>query len=867
MTRKKVVLVALLLNMLLGMPLAVNSSSEETKPELHPSSLVLVPSSPVALGSASSSVTVSTVIENSGDADAGTLTILFAHRKIKDALGNPVEGQTFLTSAFGNGGKVLLDELPQGAKSAALSLSLDILKLAGQGTYEIRVLVDPNNEISELDENNNALATELTVLPIEKPAAPELHPESLRLDPARPVQQGDVVKITATLANTGGVQAQGFSVSFSYRPQGQLLWQPLKCVPHDSACEDLSLPAAAGATKIELAAELLTTLGLAPGIYEIRVIVDPDSKIKELDEDNNELVTTITIFKLRRPDLQFSSPLELRLGEVNLQSQPLMPGQPVGASIKVQNVGDKVAEAEEFSIRFNMQPTPCVQPCPVVPARLIQPDGKIDASGKQGLPRLGIGEGITVSALLDTSQLQPATYSVDATIVKSAGEDSTAQSALESAQFTIGGPELVVRSLSVELRNPNANDVFSFEDQITQGGLIKASVEIANEGIIAAGAFKVEFQLQGLEAGTTFVSHLSDVVPGLGMGGTQPLTVKVETTFNSGQPELTPGLYQLQAIVDSGNQVAEQNEGNNIRPANFPIRVHARPDLLVSQDGIFLNRLGDVNMRASALIRNEGLGPAFTPFNVRFSYRRADLGFPVAFAIAVFDDPSRKLSPQGAQLVSADLNVQDAPLQPPDVSGNAPRGPLPAGSYQICITVDPENRSLESDSTRGNNEKCSEPFEIPLSGVSVQPQPPATGGLPDLVPLGLFLTQQGIPVEEIRQGESVKISVMVQNLGGTKAGSFRVDFCYILSGRIDCDAANTFASLNLTQIGKDRLDPNETATFNTELSAAITANLNPGDYEILVIVDPPFRDHPNGVVTESNEANNRIKAPLTIKRR
>lgn len=125
-------------------------------PELHPISLIFTPSSPV--DPATTSVVVATAqVVNTGSASAGPFKVQFSF-----CLQNQVT--VCAENDFTNFGvSNTLPGLGVGGQ-ASVSGVLDIASLRlGLGLLRIRVVVDPDNQAAELDENNNEMTALLTL--------------------------------------------------------------------------------------------------------------------------------------------------------------------------------------------------------------------------------------------------------------------------------------------------------------------------------------------------------------------------------------------------------------------------------------------------------------------------------------------------------------------------------------------------------------------------------------------------------------------------------------------------------------------------------------------------------------------------------
>ncbi|MGB2983813.1 MAG: CARDB domain-containing protein, partial [Candidatus Bipolaricaulia bacterium] len=144
-----------------------------------------------------------------------------------------------------------IDQLGAEPEEAAVTLDAQKLGLStAPKVYDISVVVDPDNHLSESDEANNALMRTLTILEPE-PKKPELHPESLKLTPASPAEIGkaDIVTVTSVIKNTGRADAEAFDVGFYYRVKGGLRWDRFPCTDGVS-CGEVTLSAGAQATLV-----------------------------------------------------------------------------------------------------------------------------------------------------------------------------------------------------------------------------------------------------------------------------------------------------------------------------------------------------------------------------------------------------------------------------------------------------------------------------------------------------------------------------------------------------------------------------------------------------------------------------------------
>ncbi|MFQ6090301.1 MAG: CARDB domain-containing protein, partial [Candidatus Bipolaricaulia bacterium] len=292
--------------------------------ELHPTSLEF----DKALVRLDERVTISSKVVNTGKGVAKTVEVGFY-----------IDGTRFALAQLGPLGKGEATTAQGELVPGKPELNLAPITEGGE-SHDIRVVVDPNNLVPELDEANNELAKALRILPPE-PKKAELHPESLELTPPSPVELGktEAVTVSSVIKNTGKAKAEGFAVGFYHRPKGTRRWISFPCGARASEsprCTDLSLNPGRE-IKIEGA---FSTIGKAPGIYEIRVVVYPpvieEDELNDIDPTNNELTTSLTLLSPRLPDLTFDPLTPV----VVAPSYQVNHGQTLRFTANLMNLGD-----------------------------------------------------------------------------------------------------------------------------------------------------------------------------------------------------------------------------------------------------------------------------------------------------------------------------------------------------------------------------------------------------------------------------------------------------------------------------------------------------------------------------------------------
>lgn len=161
------------------------------------------------------------------------------------------------------------------------------------GDYELRAVVDPENEIVEIDEEDNLLTVRFSLVEEAERAVPrvgpELHPTQIRFVPSSPVVQGQLVIASVLIVNSGNRDANSFGVEFSLRREDAQAPQSFVRFGMRTV-EGLKLGKSVEKSSV------LDTADLEPGLYAIRVEVDAQAQA-ELDVNNNVMIAFLTVIK------------------------------------------------------------------------------------------------------------------------------------------------------------------------------------------------------------------------------------------------------------------------------------------------------------------------------------------------------------------------------------------------------------------------------------------------------------------------------------------------------------------------------------------------------------------------------------------
>jgi subtilase family serine protease len=718
-------------------------------PELFPTSLSFEPALP-RLGDA---VKVTATVKNAGVGTAYNAEVAFF-----------VDGARFAltTVTVEQDQEVLVEGV----------LKTDAFDL-GVGVHTVRVIVDPDNRIAERDETNNEIRTALTLQP-PVPRRAELHPKRLVVNPSSPIEIDPERSLTvlAEIVNTGEIEAQGFEVAFFYRATGRVRWVPLTCTAH---CTIQSLAPGSGAT----AQGELALADLEPGNYELLVIVDPDDRVPELDEENNTMRSSFTLLAARWPDLALD-PMRVRI-EPSLQVQR---GTAVRVRAVVTNAGE--GPAGPFVVEFSW--------------RRVEEEA-FHTFARREIPGLALGNEIPVEATLDTTSLRPGLYEllivVDpenrvAELDETNNVFSTGTSPEQAQPLSLRGPDLAI--LGVRFADPTLSPLSPL---VTQGERVEIIAEITNSGVEATGAFEVEFCWRPVPTGAGEVSCQPfgerARFPGLGIG----VVVQARAVLNT--RDLAPGSYEIFVNVDPVQQgfpfgqVEEENELNNT--GFLSLGVLPRPDLLVSSVRFALPSPVDPGTLVTvfAEILNAGEGPARKAFTVELGLRRLGEEECPTFA-------TREMS----RLASGESVVVRVEL---------PTVELGTGGFELCVTVDPDDVIPELDET---NNETDLPFavgrrDLVVQAITLDPAPP----------LASDVRQATVFAEVTNEGEGPVIELFV------------VEFALRRLDPNPEEALQVFAQRTL--VG---LEAGGQVAAKAKLEAI---GLRPGAYELCVTVDP--EDH------------------------
>jgi len=182
------------------------------------------------------------------------------------------------------------------------------------GWHTIRVVIDPENEIAETNENNNQASKSIYVYP----PIPDLTPIDIVFSDNTPLVN-QTVTVSAIVRNIGGVQANNILISFYH--EDELIGNVTIA----------SIPGRGGTATASTSYAFKTE-----GWHKMCVFADPDNVIAEADEENNKYCEIIYVHS-PLPDLVISS------SDITFSNETPLIGETITIYATIHNLGEVAA--------------------------------------------------------------------------------------------------------------------------------------------------------------------------------------------------------------------------------------------------------------------------------------------------------------------------------------------------------------------------------------------------------------------------------------------------------------------------------------------------------------------------------------------
>ncbi len=449
-----------------------------------------------------------------------------------------------------------LDQVPALAASAQTTLQLgwDTASVA-PGSYRMRVRLDVDQQLAEIDETNNA--AELTLVLASPPAAPDLAVVDGRLElvPNVVASVPQALRVRFDVENLGLTTVAAVAIRIHGWRFGELL--PLLDVSRAIGAQ--------GRVNFDEAVQLTD-----PDVTRIVVVVDPDGAVAEAREDNNraEIVierTATVDFAVTAADIAL--PTEIRVGS------------PIEVGLGVRNLGTR----DSPSARFRVE--------------VLRSDASVFLLSEQDIQ---VAAGSVVQRRLpwtpDVVGASALRVTVDALdqVVELSEENNFVEVPFDVAASILPNLSIVAGSWQVA------------PQPALEGMTAEVALTVVNASAHPAPAFSVEFAAAAPGSGDYSIVGTARLAEGLAAGASQSVGVTLPALAG-------PHPRQLRAQVDVAGEVEEGNEDDNL--GLHQLQVLSLPNVQLAAIDSALTPTQSAPgsfVRLASLVRNSGQQPVPT---------------------------------------------------------------------------------------------------------------------------------------------------------------------------------------------------------------------------------------------------------------
>ena len=416
------------------------------------------------------------------------------------------------------------------------------------GIYYLGVLADDNDGFVECDETNNHAFIEFEISGVSTCTLPDLIIDNISGPTTASV--GEIVgdRVSAIIRNKGGARAEGASVGYY--------------LSTDDIITTTDILLTDGQTGVSINptdwvdVPVLTNMAIppvSPGVYYLGILADEYDIIPECDENDNYLITKITITDTEEsctlPDLQpiLTGPSSAYAGEV------------VSGSISAVLYNNGPAGAADVTIGYYLSTDDVITTADTL---LTGGREKISVNGDDMTD-------VPVTSTLSIPEVAPGTYYLGIL----ADEYNKIEECDESNNYTVLKITITeapcgLADLMPELKGPSSAYVGE-----PVAGYISAILH--NNGAVKAENITVGYYLSTDDVITTADTLLT--------GGREKVDVDAESQINVPAasdltiPEIAPGKYYLGVLADEYDKIEECDETNNY--AVIQIEVMEEPNM------------------------------------------------------------------------------------------------------------------------------------------------------------------------------------------------------------------------------------------------------------------------------------------------
>ena len=418
------------------------------------------------------------------------------------------------------------------------------------GSWYILFVADASGEVVEQNESNNTHATLITVGELSGGVA-DLRIASASLVSSS-VQVGEVLPLQTTIENAGTGAATATQLQY-------FLSRDTALDEHDRQLSfDTIEPLGLGGTRVE-SADLRINSTTTGGFWYVILALDLENNVVEEDETNNQLTLAIEVL-VDSPD---ANKPDLVAENITLSAEAELAGEQINASLDVRNIGpmpslvtsrlkyylsvDDVFDSADKYLNYDAVDALESQAISSENANLRIPSDTADGS-------------YFLIFVVDDTNVVDEQYETNNALAVPFGVGAEAVADLtggeEEPELTEAA-DLVIEALTVA--------VGDFEP----GQKVPVSLEVVNRGAASAEQSRIKYYVSRdtiYDSNDRYGGY--DRVTALAVNemGTESANPRVPT-------DATGGVWYVLVVADANNEVAEQEEDNNVTAIPFMVNV------------------------------------------------------------------------------------------------------------------------------------------------------------------------------------------------------------------------------------------------------------------------------------------------------
>lgn len=404
------------------------------------------------------------------------------------------------------------------------------------GSYQLILVVDPNNLVEEdLEDNNTSLAS-LEIL------------EALSSDLIVSINSNvsfvnarQLIAVNLSSQNIGQGVASA-NILAMYLSEDDVLDGADQLIGSDSVGVLVAFESNVNLVTIEIP-------DVTPGPYYLIASIDNENQVQELDESNN---TSVQITEVGGPVFA-----DLSATFISLSNSAINAGNNLTTTITIQNNGAAVSQASEVDIFLSAD-------------EVLANDDTYLGTGTVNALNIGGQTNVTI-----TERIPEGTTIGDYFIIADVDPDQLIEEELETNNTLAKAIEVLERLLpDLEINNASIQPALI---PAGQDGNITASIFNTGDGL--AEAFDVTAYLSSdatLDSGDPVLNTIT--VEAIDFGGSKLSQIAINVDRAT-----IPGTYAVFVELDPANAVQETDEENNVFSLSFEVLEPLRSDLVVDQ--------------------------------------------------------------------------------------------------------------------------------------------------------------------------------------------------------------------------------------------------------------------------------------------